>query len=249
MSWTPDGRIVYTNADGDKNIYVMNADGTNQVQLTSDTYEKRSPSVSPDGRYIVYVSDQSGPEQLWRMEINGQNQRPVGSDKVSRYPQFSPDGKWIVYSTWNANERKARIWKIPFDGGEPVMLHDESSFTPNISPDMKLIAYIEDDKNTGKRIISVVPMKGGEVIRSWEVPANTLLDSMRWAPDGRGVTYRCFRKDAANIWLQMINETEPKQLTDFKYDFPFYFSGSRNMKQFSFLRLTMIRDVVLFTVQ
>ena len=250
MSWTPDGRIVYTsNAGGDTNIYIMNTDGSNQVQLTSDAYEKRSPSVSPDGRHIVYVSNQRGPEQLWRMDITGQNQRQIGFDKVSRYPQFSPDGKWIIYTTWDKDNKRAKIWKIPFDGGDPMMLHDESTFTPNISPDMRLIAYIEDDKNTGKRRISVVPMEGGEIIKTWEVPSNTLLDSMRWAPDGRGVTYRCLRNSTANYWLQLISESEPRQLTDLRYDFPYYFSGSRNMKQFSFLRLNMIRDVVMFSIQ
>ncbi len=250
MSWTPEGRIVYTsNAAGDTNIYIMNADGSNQTQLTTDAYEKRSPSVSPDGRQIVFVSSQRDQERLWIMEINGQNQRQIGSDKVSRYPQFSPDGKWIIYTTWDKDKKTAQIWKISVDGGVSVMLHDESTFTPNISPDTKLIAYIEDDKNTGKRMISIVPMEGDEVIKSWEVPSNTLLDSMRWAPNGQGVTYRCSRNNTANYWLQQISESEPRQLTDLKYDFPYYFSGARNMKQFSFLRQNMIRDVVMFSIQ
>ena len=181
------------------------------------------------------------------MDIDGQNQRQIGIDKVSRYPQFSPDGKWVVYATWNG--QKSKIWKIPSSGGEPLLLHDETTFTPNISPDMKLIAYIEDDKNSGKRMINIVPMDGGGIIRSYEVPSNTLLDSMRWAPDGQGVTYRCSRSDTANYWLQLISESEPRQLTDLKYDFPFYFSGSRDMKRFAFLRQNMIRDVVLFRIE
>ncbi|MGB7068460.1 MAG: hypothetical protein WBD22_03125 [Pyrinomonadaceae bacterium] len=247
ISWTPDGRIVFTsNASGDPNIFVMNADGTNQIQLTADNYPKRSPVVSPDGRSIVFVSNQSGPEQLWRMDIDGQNQRQLAADHVYRYPQFSPDGDWIVYSTWQ--DKQAFLWKVPFNGGDKIMLNGGTSWTPNVSPDMRSAAYMEKNVQPGGGTrINIVSLTSDEPLKSFEVPASTLSDSIRWSPDGRGVFYRSSKDNAANFYLQPIGESEPRQLTDFKYDFPVYCALSRDMKQISCLRGIMIRDAVLFS--
>src|SRR6266536_2222740 len=64
MSWTPDGKIVYVSrASGNPEIWIMNADGTNNKQLTFDVSRKGEPSVSPDGRYIVFTSTRAGVAQ------------------------------------------------------------------------------------------------------------------------------------------------------------------------------------------
>jgi len=246
MSWTREGRIVYTsNASGNPNIFIMNADGTNQTQLTTDTFVKRSPVVSPDSRYIVFVSNQAGTEQIWRMDIDGQNQRQLTFNQIYRYPQFSPDGKWIVYPTWQ--DKKAYLWKVSIDGGEPVMLKDGTSFTPNVSPDLKSIAYLEKNEQAGQTKINIVPLAGGEITKSFDVPQNTQPDSIRWSPDSRAVTYRCSRNNAVNFWLQPIGESEPKQLTDFKSDPPVNYEWSRDGKNLSCVRTTLIRDLILFS--
>ncbi len=245
MSWTREGRIVYTsNASGNPNIFIMNADGTNQTQLTTDTFVKRSPVVSPDSRYIVFVSNQAGTEQIWRMDIDGQNQRQLTFNQIYRYPQFSPDGKWIIYSTWQ--DKKAYLWKVSIDGSEPVMLKDGTSFTPNVSPDLKSIAYLEKDEQAGQTKINIVPLAGGEIIKSFDVPQNTFPDSIRWSPDSRAIVYRCSRNSAVNFWLQPIGESEPKQMTDFKFDPPVNCEWSRDSKNLSCVRTALVRDLILF---
>ena len=58
LSWTPDGRVVYTsNASGNPDIWIMNADGSGQKQLTANASANYYPSVSADGRYVLFVSD------------------------------------------------------------------------------------------------------------------------------------------------------------------------------------------------
>ncbi len=246
MSWTQDNRIVYTsNASGNPNIFIMNADGSSQTQLTADTFVKRSPVVSPDDRHIVFVSNQAGTEQIWLMDIDGQNQRQLTTAQIYRYPQFSPDGKWIIYSTWQ--DKKAYLWKVSIDGGEPAMLKDGASFTPNVSPDLKSIAYLEKNEQAGQTKINIVPLAGGEITKSFDVPQNTQPDSIRWSPDSRAVTYRCSRNNAVNFWLQPIGESEPKQLTDFKSDPPVNYEWSRDGKNLSCVRTTLIRDLILFS--
>ena len=62
LAWTPDGKIIYDTSDsGNFDIWIMDADGRNRKQLTFDPHTDFEPISSPDGRYIAFVSDRSGP--------------------------------------------------------------------------------------------------------------------------------------------------------------------------------------------
>ena len=61
MAWTPDGRIVFTTeASGNPDVWIMASDGSRRVQLTSAPGQDISPRVTPDGKYVVFVSDRDG---------------------------------------------------------------------------------------------------------------------------------------------------------------------------------------------
>jgi Tol biopolymer transport system component len=60
ISWTPDDKIVYSSGvGGNSDIWITDADGSNQKQLTVDAGTNHLPSVSPDGRYIIFTSNRA----------------------------------------------------------------------------------------------------------------------------------------------------------------------------------------------
>src|SRR5947209_709501 len=68
LSWTPDGRIVFTSeASGNLDLWIMDGDGGNRKQLTTDSHSDITPSVSPDGRFVVFTSNRTGADHIWRM--------------------------------------------------------------------------------------------------------------------------------------------------------------------------------------
>jgi Tol biopolymer transport system component/DNA-binding winged helix-turn-helix (wHTH) protein len=243
LAWTPDHRIVFTSeANGDPNIYVLNADGSNTHQITNDPFEKRSPTVSPDGRYIAFVSNRTGVEQLWRIGIDGQELLQLSADQIYRYPQFSSDGNWVVYSTFK--DSKSALWKVPIGGGQPILVKADLPFAPNISPDMNSIAYIEKEAGTGRTMIKIVRTSDLAELRTWEVPANTPLHALRWTAESNGVLYLASTNKYMNLFRQPISDLPPTQLTDFKYDFPSYCAVAKQGKYLACLRNAMVRDVV-----
>lgn len=80
----------------DFDIWVMDADGKNPHQLTSDSAAEVHPSWLPDGRSLVYSVVGKDRDQLW--ETDGHDRRPLTVEKTSAsLPSVSPDGKWVAY--------------------------------------------------------------------------------------------------------------------------------------------------------
>jgi Tol biopolymer transport system component len=217
VAWAPDGRIVFSSdASGDRDIWIMNGDGTGQKQLTSDGRSNILPTVSPDGRYIVYTStsDPTGTvnRHIWRMNIDGSDpiQLTQGEDEFG--PQCSPDGRWVLYTSVASGN--ATIWRIPIDGGEPFQLTTEHSSGPAVSPDGTLIACgWRQGKSPSKN--AIILFAGGEPVKLLD-PVPQADGWIRWTSDGRSLIYSVTRNNVSNIWIQPIDGSPPKQLTDFK---------------------------------
>jgi TolB protein len=87
--WSHDGRVVYASYFGRQwhQLWLMTADGANPFQLTYGDYDAVSPRWSPDGRRIVYVSNQTGNTSLWIVEVPGGARREVrATHRVYRSP-------------------------------------------------------------------------------------------------------------------------------------------------------------------
>ena len=244
IAWAPDGRILYaTRVRGSSDIWIMNADGTGQNQLTVDTRVNGNPSVSPDGRYVVFVSNRTGNRCIWRMDIDGSNPKQLTYGIDARSPEITPDGQWVVYS--DVGSGKLTLWKVSIEGDNQVQLTDYYSVGPAVSPDGKQIAFIFlDEQVTPKRSrIAIIPFDGG--------PPTKVLDltprRIRWTSDGRALTYPDTRNGVPNIWAQPLDGSPPKQLTNFTTDQIFAYAWSRDGKQLACARGNRNSDVVLIS--
>jgi hypothetical protein len=104
-AWSPDGtKIAFaSNRDGNDEIYVMNADGTDPTDLTKNPANDFGPSWSRDGKYIAFNSNLSGPSQdIWIMSADGSSppQRVTTDDSNSdTAPAWAPDSIHLVYES------------------------------------------------------------------------------------------------------------------------------------------------------
>ena len=104
-----------------------------------DDQVDRDPSISGDGRYIVFSSNRSGGAfHIWRMDASGANQVRLTYGSDEQFPHCSPDGDWVVYQ--GLVDGVAAVWKVPIDGGECVRLAGSNSMWPSVSSDGRWVA-------------------------------------------------------------------------------------------------------------
>ena len=217
VAWMPDGRIVYASiASGSWDIWVMNADGTGQKQLTVGARSSYGPSASSDGRHIVFVSNRAGGTfNVWRMDADGSNPKQLTFGKGENFAHITPDGRWVVYATVGFGQKNL-IWKVPIDGGEPVQLTDEPSSWPFVSPDGKSFVCTYGPANQPGKL-AIIPMDGSKSTKLFDIQPTFRANTV-WLPDNRGIAFLDSRDGTTNIWMQPLAGGKPVQLTDFKTD-------------------------------
>src|SRR5205085_2857404 len=99
FNWTPDGRILFiSHVSGNADVWIMNDDGSGRTQLTHDHGSNIRARMSPDGRYIVFISSANNwDSHVFRMDSDGSNLKKLTSGWSERYPHISADGKWVYY--------------------------------------------------------------------------------------------------------------------------------------------------------
>lgn len=238
VKWTPDDAIVYTNeVDGNNSIWIMNADGSGKRQLVSSGGNNVYPSLSSNGRLLIFQSDRGGKYEIWKAAVGGEELNQVTNADIAAQPDLSPDGRWVVYVS--NTESAGEMWRIPVTGGEPLKLADKASW-PQISPDSRFIAC---GYEAGGIKLAILSIDGGKPIKLFDVPrlANLRLGA-RWTPDGKAVTYRDWTN---GIWKQYLSGGEPQLLKGLPSEKFYAYDWSRDGKRFAFTRGTDIRDIVL----
>ena len=247
LTWMPNGNLVYVSrASGSQDIWIMNQQGQPLEQLTNaETRADIYPAISPDGRYIVFVSTRSGNSHIYRLNPETKEQIQLTNGVSEEFPTVSADGKWVIYTSTASS--KFTLWRVPIDGGQPEQLTDQLSQWPVVSPDGQRIACWYRQESNSPWKIALIPISGGQPEKLIDLPFAETPFPVRWTPDGKAITYASTRGGVSNIWSFMLDTGETKQLTHFASDQIFWFDWSRDGKQLACSRGKVTNDVVLIS--
>jgi serine/threonine protein kinase/sugar lactone lactonase YvrE len=230
FTWTRDNQLI---ADQQNRLNLINAEsGDKSAIATEEGRPNGDPSACADGRYVVFLlglHGGTGSQNVWRMDSSGGNLKPLTNGKLDNYPWCSPDGRWVYYIQQADQQRLA---KVSIDGGPPQTVTDLAmSGVFDLSPDGKFVAFaMLEHAGEHKEKLALVSTDSGQVLKrlDFERPRFGLV---RFSQDGKAVVYPTRDKGIDNLWLQPLDGSKGKQLTDFTseriWDFHWSFDGSK----------------------
>jgi len=178
-SFSPDdSKIVYSSSEdggGYRDIWIMNADGSNHIQLTDNDFQEDDPSYDPSGDRIVFSLRGSSNSDIWVMDSDGSDPKPI-TDGQGKYfdPSVSPDGKSVICSYIEPDGDYASIVKVSIDGfSVETLAYDTLQMTePVYSPDGNKIAYlVSSDDISGRGSIWIMDSDGNnrkKLVGNWD---------------------------------------------------------------------------------
>jgi TolB protein len=191
--FSPDGtKIVYRDSHlginhGDE-IYMMDSDGANKVNLTRTVENDWSPTFSPNGRRIAYASENgTATVCVWLMNADGSHKRRL-TDQTDEYPSWSADGL-IAFSRLSSGNGDIFVIRPDGSGVRELTAGLEQDESPAFSPDGRWIAFergFEGHRDLwlmradGSHAHPIVATARDEVQPSWSPDGDTLL----YARDG-----------------------------------------------------------------
>ena len=207
-AWSPDGmKIAFTRCSGDPedcDVWVVNADGTNPVNLTQNPSSGDSmPAWSPDGAKIAFSTARDGNSEIYVMNSDGSGPvRLTDAPEQDLSPDWSPDGAKILFARHDAQE-VSTVWVMDAAGTNPASLG--SGDQPVFSPDGAKIAFVlQTDLNRdlwmmnadGASGMALVATPAGESAPSWQpvVPGENLPPVADAGPDA---TFTCESPETA----------------------------------------------------
>lgn len=175
--------------DGDFEIFVMNADGSNVRQLTFNNITDEKPSWSKDGTRLAWASGIDGNDfEIYVMNADGTGQTRITDDDALDYgPAWSPDGTLIAYHS-NADGNDFEIFVMNADGSNRQQITSNTIGTdrsPTWSPDGTELIYYSDESG-GREIMRVNLNTRGFT----QLTNNTFYDGQPdWSLNGTGVLF------------------------------------------------------------
>jgi len=221
---SPDGTKAAfdMNVNGQWDIYVANADGTNIRQITNDTDSDYEPTFSPDGSKVIFTSYR-GDQGSVGFDVIVANVDGTGLTDLTpnsttmdhRFAVFSPDGTWIAFAGVDTGAAHPiwGIWVMSTDGSSlrnvlPSLDYDRFSLPLTFSPDSTKIFFSGTTIDPQTSDIYSINLDGSNL-------RNLTNTGKDWYPrfDGSTLIFNSYRDGNAEIYAMNADGTGARRLT------------------------------------
>jgi TolB protein len=202
---------------GHKEIWVMDADGKNQRQITKFNSISTYATLSPDGSKVAFTSWAKGQPAIFIFSVDPVRDLRYYNQaaSVNQAGSFTPDGKQIVYASSAGNGVCCRIFIANLDGTgfRPISSSSAIEVEPKVNPKTGA-GLVFTSGRSGPQQIYRMNMDGGDLERL--TPGIGEASNPSWNPDGEHIAFawtQGFMQGAFNIFTMSVASKEYVQLT------------------------------------
>lgn len=215
----PYGKIAFVAfRDGNQEIYIMNADGSDERNLTNHEAEDFDPDISRDGSRIAFVSKRSGLPGIYVMNSDGSDLEVVPNTGGGLSPRWSRDGTRLAFSNGGS------ISVTNLDGGDQQLIMEAEDpgtaapcraggFPGSWSADDERVAYYSASGSLSVAQVCTVGVDGDGPKVIAQAPDAYLVEPV-FSPDGRLIVYRAIVDNQHDIWIVDVESGERTNITD-----------------------------------
>ncbi|MGB8782058.1 MAG: protein kinase [Terriglobales bacterium] len=252
LTWSYDGKLLAS--DGSR-LWRMERDGRNASVLVADPKALVFFPSACGSQYLVFMwsfHEGSRAANIWRANVDGSNSIRLTTGKLDYHPVCSPDRKWVYYF----DETGGQIMRVLLDGsGKPEGVPGTGNFRGSVSgeemdfsPDGKAFAYLvsvtSPDTQAGMPRVALLSLESPNSLRLLEVNPH-VSGGVQFTPDGKALAYGIRENGVDNLWVQPLDGSAPRQITNFNSEQIKMFHWSPDGRNLALSRGHSESDVVL----
>ena len=178
-----------TNAE----LWLVDLTRVTRTRFASGRFRVTNPIWPPDGRRVIFASNQDGPLDLYQKDLyqkpgGGEEQKPLFKSSQIKYPtSISSDGRLLLFATAPQSD----LWVLPLDGDgkpTPFLQTPFNELDGHFSPDNKWVAYTSNE--SGRNEVYARPFHPASISQGAVQISQGGGTHPRWRVDGRELIYQ-----------------------------------------------------------
>ena len=210
LSWSSDGRqLVYKVNEGDLRLLTVETGETRTIERPPQCKDAFVPNFSPDGKWIAFLCESTGGNDLYRASSKGESMKNVHRFvDLPKAIAWSGNGQRIVLAD------SGGLLEIGANGGQPRRL---SFAQAAVSEDLQIasrgnrLVYVQAQKNVNIWRIDL----NSRSARSMLAPTSRYQAAPAISPDGKRIAFQSDRSGSQEVWVADLDGSDAVQLSDF----------------------------------